>query len=543
MVPAAPEIETPTSGWAPLRRPLFRNRLIASIVSNVGSWMQDTAGTWLMTTLTGSPLLIALMQTAASLPVLMLGFPAGATADIYDRRRLLLLWQTWMLITVAVLSVLTFSGWVTPVALLLLTFLLNIGSAMNNPAWQAIVPELVPASELPDAIAINSAGFNLARAVGPALGGLVVAGFVSAQQGAGIVFLFNSVSFVAVLLVLYFWKRVPLFKSALPAERVLGSMRAGVRYIRYAPALRSVLLRAFLFTTFASAVWALLAVVAQQDLRQGPLGYGVLNGCLGFGAVIGASLLPRMRRMFVPDQIVITANVIFGLTLAVLALSRFTPLILICLIAAGFAWTSTTSTFNVAVQTSVPGWIQARALGAYQVVFAGGMAIGSAMWGALAEHFSTPHTLLAAAAAMIVVTPLGRRVPLPEVVPGSLAPMRTSPPAPKVTIKPERGPILLSVDYSIKPEDHEAFIHAVHQLREVRMRDGAMRWGVFQDAANPDRFIETFVVESWLDYLRVRERMTTADRELREQVWRFNTGDEPPRISYMIYAQESNRES
>src|SRR5262249_28814775 len=236
------------SAWEPLRRPIFRDRLIASIISNTGSWMQDTAGTWLMTALTTSPLLISLMQTAATLPVLLFGLPAGAMADIFDRRRLLLFWAGWMLVAAALLSGLTLAGWMGPGLLLVLTCLLSVGAAMNGPTWQAIVPELVPREQLPVAIALNSAGFNLARAIGPALGGLTVAAFASVWLGAGLVFSLNALSFIAVLVVIYRWKRTPFFKSLLPAERLIGSMRAGVRYTRFEPAVRSILVRAFLQT-------------------------------------------------------------------------------------------------------------------------------------------------------------------------------------------------------------------------------------------------------------------------------------------------------
>jgi MFS family permease len=246
--------------------------------------MQDTAGTWLMTVLTTSPLLIALMQTAASLPVLFLGLLAGATADIYERRRLLLFWQSWMLASVAVLAVLTFVGVITPVTLLLFTFLLNIGSAMNNPAWQAIVPELVPREEIPNAVTLNAASNNIARALGPALGGLMIAAFAVPHRGAGWVFALNSASFAGVIWILWRWKRKPVFKSALPAERIAGSVRSGLRYLRYAPDLQGPLIRAFTFTFFVSAVWSLLALVAKSDLHQGAMGYGILNGCLGLGA-------------------------------------------------------------------------------------------------------------------------------------------------------------------------------------------------------------------------------------------------------------------
>jgi MFS family permease len=529
-----------TSGWAPLRRPLFRNRLIASIVSSVGGWMQDTAGTWLMASLTTSPLLIALMQTAASLPVLLLGLIAGATADIYDRRRLLIFWQTWMLAAVFLLSVLTVAGIVSPGVLLSLTFLLNVGAAMTNPAWQAIVPELVPRSELADAIALNSAGFNLARAVGPALGGLLVAAFASTIVGAGTVFFLNSASFVAVIFVLYTWKRTPLFKSALPAERVFGSMRAGLRYLWHAPPLQAVLVRAFLFTGFVSAAWALLAVVAQQHLHQGAMGYGILNGCMGAGAVIGAASLPKMRRRFEADRIVEVASVVFAGTLFTLAFTHSILLIVLSLIAAGFAWTSTTSTFNVAVQLSVPAWVQARALGTYQMIFQGGMALGSAVWGFWAQHISTSNALMASGIGLLLSIAASRHFHLLKGDLPDLNPYALNRPGPQVVIEPhpEDGPVLITVEYRIRLTDYSDFTRAIHQLREVRMRDGAIRWGIYQDTAEPERMIETFVVESWIEYLRQRERLTAADRLIRDRVVNFHTGDSLPATSHMIYARQ-----
>src|SRR6202021_2695971 len=252
--PPVPELssasERQATGFEPLRSPLFRNLWIASAISNLGGWMQDTAGTWLMTLLTPSPLLIALMQTAASLPVLVLGLLAGATADIFDRRRLLIFWQTWMLSAVALLSLLTFFNIISPWVLLILTFLLNVGTAMNSPAWQAIMPELVPREQLPEAVSLNSAGFNLARALGPALGGMAIALYARATTGAASVFLLNSLSFVGVILVLYRWQRNPPFKSALPSERIRGSMRSGIRYIRYAPMLQAAFVRTLMFTLF-----------------------------------------------------------------------------------------------------------------------------------------------------------------------------------------------------------------------------------------------------------------------------------------------------
>jgi MFS family permease len=538
------QVETPAklSGFEPLGVPLFRDLWLASIVSNLGGWMQDTAGTWLMTVLTPSPLLIALMQTAASLPVLLLGLLAGATADIFDRRRLLIFWQAWMLAAVAFLSVLTFFDIISPWILLILTFLLNIGAAMNSPAWQAIVPEVIPRPQLPDAISLNSAGFNLARALGPALGGLAIALFARATTGAASVFLLNSLSFVGVILVLYRWQRNPPFKSALPSERIRGSMRAGIRYIRYAPMLQAAFVRTLMFTLFVSAVWALLAVVARNDLRQGAMGYGILNGSMGFGAVIGATLLPRVRRKLPADVIIASASCVFVATLLVLALVKV-PLILIAfLIAGGFAWTSAMSTLNLAVQVSVPTWVQARALGAYQMIFSAGMALGGVIWGFIAEHVSTSKSLLCAAVGLAATLPLSLRFHVLRGVVPDLSPHRYSFPAPELASEREdsEGPVRVSIDYHIDPKDYAAFTKAIHKLRDVRLRDGAIRWGAYQDATEPAHINETFVTESWLEYLRQRERFTASDRHVRDTVWGFHRGKEPPRISHMFYAKEAS---
>ncbi len=502
--------------------------------------MQDTAGTWLMTVLTPSPLLIALMQTAASLPVVVLGLLAGATADIFDRRRLLIFWQAWMLAAVALLSLLTFFNIISPWVLLTLTCLLNVGTAMNSPAWQAIMPELVPREQLPEAVSLNSAGFNLARAVGPALGGLAIAFFTHAITGAAWTFLLNSLSFVGVILVLYQWKRNPLFKSALPAERIYGSMRAGLRYVQFAPLLKAALARVFVFTLFVSAVWSLLAVVAARDLHQGALGYGILNGSMGLGAVIGATSLPRVRRRFSADTIIAISTGVFAGTLLVLAFVRYPLIIIPALLFAGFAWTSTMSTFNLAIQISAPDWVQARSLGIYQMVFSGGMAVGSVIWGLIAEHTSTPISLAAAAAGLLLTLPLTYRL---HVLRGELpdfSPFRSKAPNPQLVIEPEMsdGPVRILIDYCINPEDYNTFVQEIHKLKDIRLRDGAMRWGIFQNANDPSHLTETFIMESWIDYLRQRERFTASDLTIRSRVFDLHRGDGPPHITHTIYAKE-----
>lgn len=525
--------------FAPLRLPLFRDRWIASTVSGVGTWMQDTAGTWLMTVLTTSPLLIALMQTAASLPVLFLGFFAGATADIYDRRRLLIAWQCWMLASVAILAVLTFLGVVSPVALLAFTFLLNIGSAMNNPAWQAIVPELVPEGQLANAVTLNAASNNLARAVGPALGGLLVAAFARADTGAGWVFLLNSASFAGVIWILWRWHRTPMFKSALPAERIAGSVRSGLRYLRYAPNLQGSLVRAFGFTFFVSAVWSLLALVAKRDLHQGAMGYGILNGSLGIGAVAAASTLARIRRRVDADKLLAATSFYYVAALVILALVHNPVLVIVTLLGAGFAWTATMSTLNVSVQLSIPRWVSARALGLYLMTFQGGLALGSIVWGAVAQKFSTSTAFLAAAAAMAISLPFLLRIHILKGTLPDLTPFQHRRPAPAYApADPSDGPVRISVEYLVTPENLPAFRKAVYDLQGVRRRDGAVRWGIYRDALSPTRLNETFIMESWLEYLRSRERVTAADAAIRDCVWALHTGPEPPHITHQIWLSE-----
>jgi MFS family permease len=533
-------LQAGTSAFGPLKIPLFRDRWIASTVSSVGTWMQDTAGTWLMTVLTTSPLLIALMQTAASLPVLFLGLLAGATADIYERRRLLIFWQCWMLAAVAVLAVLTFVGVITPLTLLLFTFLLNIGSAMNNPAWQAIVPELVPRQEIPNAVTLNAASNNIARALGPALGGLMIAAFAVPHRGAGWVFALNSASFAGVIWILWRWKRTPIYKSALPAERIAGSVRSGLRYLRYAPDLQAPLIRAFTFTFFVSAVWSLLALVAKSDLHQGAMGYGILNGCLGAGAVIGATSLARIRRRVDADTLLLATGLYYIATLLVLALVRIPAVVIVTLLGAGFAWTTTMSTLNVSVQLSVPGWVYARALGSYLMTFQGGMALGSIAWGAVAQRSSTRVALLCAAAGMAATLPFLKRIHILKGALPDLTPYTFKRPLPgfAASADPDDGPVRISIDYRVPAENYAEFSRVIHKLEGVRLRGGAVRWGIYRDAADPEHLNETFIMESWLDFLRSRERMTAADQVIRESVYRLHRADDLPRITYQIWARE-----
>ena len=534
------EAHTPPTGvWSPLSRPLFRDRLIASIISNTGGWMQDTAGVWLMTALTTSPLPIALMQTAASLPVLLLALPAGAMADIFDRRRLLLFWSVWMLVAAAILSLLTLANAIGVLTLLLLTFVLSLGSAMNGPTWQAIVPELVPREEVPNAIALNSAGFNLTRAVGPAAGGLAVAAFASVSTGAGVVFLINSACFIAVLVMLYQWKRTKIVQSTLPAERLHGSMLAALRYVRFAPPMQAVLVRSFLQTFFVSGMWALLAVIARDNLESGAIGYGILNGCLGVGAVVGAMLLPLIRQHLSADAIVLTSALVFALTMLVMAWAPLWMFLLIVLFLGGMAWTCMASSFNIVVQLSVPAWVQARMLGLYQMIFMGGLALGSAVWGAIADGTTSTLALTAAALGLFACWPLYRRFQLIsggelDLSPGQLASSVGAMPSAMPEPDPDEGPVLVTVTFRIDPARAEGFVAAAHELGKIRRRDGAVQWALFKDPFDPARYTEVYLLESWLERQRQLERFTVADHEVRSRVFSFHIDTEPPVVSRMI---------
>jgi MFS family permease len=520
------------STWSPLRQLLFRALWLASVASNIGTWMQNVGAAWLMTSLAPSPTMVALVQAATSLPVFLVGLPAGAIADLVDRRRLLLATQGWMLAAASVLGVLTFLDAITPWSLLTLTFALGLGAAMNAPAWQAIIPELVGDAELRGAVTLNGVGYNVARAVGPALGGIVVA-----TLGSGAVFILNACSFLGVMVVLYRWPRT-VNVSALPAEDVFGAMRAGVRYVRHAPAVQAVLLRTGAFIFGGSALWALLPLVARDELALDATGYGVILGCLGAVAVAGGLYLPRLERWLSTDALLAGAIALFAVATAGPVYARHIALLCVVMIAGGVAWIAIMSTFNVAAQVTVPAWVRARALAVYGIVSQGGMALGSAFWGLVAERVSLSTTLLLAGATLAVgiVTTLRYRLRLDEEI--DFSPSQHWPePILSMHPEPDAGPVLVTVEYMIDAARAQEFATAMRGVRLQRLRDGAYRWGLYNDSATPTRFLETFVVESWAEHLRQHERVTVADKETEDVVRAFHIGAAPPAISHLIYAR------
>jgi MFS family permease len=519
----------PASAWSPLRESVFRALWIATIISNVGTWMQDVGESWLMTSLTPSPVLVALVETAGSLPVVLVALPAGALADIVDRRRLLLVMQIWVFVAASAMGILALMGQMTPGRLLWLTFLLGIGSAISNPVWQAITPELVSPSDLPAAITLSAAGINIARAIGPALGGMIVA-----ASGPWAVFLLNAASFIGIMVVVYRWEPARR-KSKLPPEDILGAMRAGVRYLRHSPELQTVLIRSGVFVICASALWALLPQQARRHLGLGSFGYGVLLGCIGFGALAGAWLLPRVREWLSINQLVAAGSLAFALATISLAYLHSFALLAVTLAGGGVAWIAVLSSLNVSAQTVTPSWVRARVMAIYLLVFMGGLAAGSAIWGFVAARAGVSAALVLSAVGLFIGPLATWRFRLAGSENLSLAPsMHWPEPVMMIDADASEGPAVTLVEYRIDPKTAPEFLQAMKEMKRIRQRDGAIRWNLLRDTADPQRYVETFVTESWVEHLRQHERVTAEDREIERRAQSFNLGPKPGKITHLI---------
>jgi MFS family permease len=517
--------------WSPLRQTAFLGLFVAAFASNIGTWIQNVAAAWLMTSLAPNALMVGLVQTLSGLPVFLLIIPAGALADLVDRRRLLLFAQSWMFVAAALLGWLTVEGLMTPWVLLLLTFILGIGAALNAPAWQASLPELVSREELTAAIALNGIQFNLARAIGPALGGVLIA-----AMGVGSAFLINAASFLGVVLLLYFWRREPT-KSTLPAERLVGAIKAGIRYTRYSRPLTAVLVRAGAFVVGASAIPALLPLYARNELGAGATGYGVLLGFFGAGGVISGLIMPKLRRHLSRDQTLSVSAVIYATSTAVLGAVNVAWAAYAAMCLGGLAWVLGMTSLNVTAQVVVPQWVKARALASYQLVVQGSIALGGLLWGGAASRSSVSLTLDLAAMLLVVGLVVRRRYRLSESETIASEPLSVMA-APRVTAQVEldAGPVMVSTEYEIDPARATDFRHAMKALRTIRYRDGAVFWGLFSDVAEPARYIEYFMVESWSEHLRQHSRVTDEDALALESARRFHIRPSPPIVSHEIAA-------
>jgi len=533
-VPSGVSARTENSPWSPLRNTLFRSLWIATIVANVGTWMQDVGAGWLMTSLSSSPSMVALVEAADSFPLMLLALPAGALADIVDRRRLLIAIQIYLLIVASTLGILTWLEMTTAWTLLGFTFALGVGAAMMMPAWAAIVPDLVPAEEMPSAIALNSIAINVSRAIGPAIAGVLVA-----AVGAWLVFVLNALSYVGILAVLLRWRREH-HKSTLPTERFLSAIRVGMRFVMHTRALQVVLIRGSAFFVFASATWSLFPLIVRRELGRGPEVYGLLLTCIGVGAVAGAMLLPRVRAKISRDALVASASALYALAALALAHLQNVGLLAVAMLATGVAWISILSALQVSAQMTLPAWVRARGLAAFVVVFMGGMALGSILWGQVATRIGIPAALTTAALGTLVAIGLTWRFKLGQHQVLDFSPSMDWPaPLLAETPEPDSGPVMVTIEYRIQSDKRAEFVTAMQAVREMRRRNGAYFWELFHDSGDPTRYIECFMDESWVEHLRQHERASVADRETLQRAKQFLVEGESTHSSHWLADREA----
>jgi MFS family permease len=521
------------SAWSPLQNGLFRSLWIATIVSNVGSWMQDVGAGWLMTELSPSPSMVALVEAADSFAIMLLALPAGAVADIVDRRRLLIGIQVYLLLVAGALGILTLLELTSAWALLGFTFALGVGAAMMMPAWSAIVPDLVRSDELSAAVALNSVAINTSRAIGPAIAGVLVA-----AVGPWLVFVLNALSYIGIIVALVRWRREHR-KSTLPAERFFSALRVGMRFVLHADALQVVLIRGAAFFIFASATWSLFPLVVRSELRRGPEIYGLLLTCIGVGAVAGAMLLPRVRARVSRDVMVAGASTLYALAALALAYVQNIALLAVAMLATGMAWISILSALQVSAQRTLPPWVRARGLAAFVVILMGGMALGSVLWGQVATKIGIPLALTIAASGMVLAIPFTwkYKLGLHQVLDFTPTmdwplPVLAEPPEPDV-------PVMVTIPYRIQPDKRAEFVAAMQEVRQMRRRNGAYFWQLFHDPEDPTRFIETFMDESWVEHLRQHERASVADREIQRRAKRYLAEGESTKSTHWLADRES----
>jgi MFS family permease len=532
----AEEAVKPEAIGNPLARALFRTLLLATLVSNVGDWMEDVGETWLMTGFHGSPLMVALVQSSSSLPVFLIALPAGTLADIVDRKRLLLVTMVWTGGVAVLLSYLTLTHHIGPWGLLSCTFAMGMGAALGTPAWQAVVADVVPRSEIARATMLNGVAFNVARVAGPALGGLVVARF-----GPGATFALNALSFVLVIVALLRWKR-PLRPSLLPAERVWSGVRTGLRYVSAAPAMRAILLRTFCVLAPASALWALLPSLVRRSLGGSPSDYGLLLTALGAGAVASAAFVARVRERYGVDAVLIPATLVLAAAVGGLAVSPSMPWAALAMFVAGGAWLGILATSGAAVQRGSAEWVRARALAIYLLATEGAMALGSIAWGWLATRTSVRFALEMAAGgiALSVVAALARRLRDLDRIDRSPA---TAPPIPDAPagIDREGTPVIVQIEYRVEADQRAAFREQLEVVGRGRRRTGASFWMLTQDSQDLGRFLELFVVESWNEHHRQHARWTKWDEEALKKVDALLAPGTEPKVSHLLEADAGRR--
>jgi predicted MFS family arabinose efflux permease len=524
------------SRWGAFGHAAFTIIWTASIVSNIGTAMFDTASGWLITSLNADPLAVSLVQVAVSLPLFLFTLPAGALADVIDARRLLIAVETATVVVSAIFAIFVTFGWATPFGLLATTFLLGVGGALSSPAWLATTPLLVPRSDLDSAVAANSVGFNLSRAVGPALGGVIIAAF-----GVATPFWLFGISNLGIIAALLWWKAPRKSAQSLPAERLTSAVRTGVRHAANNPFLVATLVRALAFFPFASAYWALLPLVAHSQMNQGgPTLYGAFLGAIGLGAIIGSLALNWLKSQLGPNGLVAMGTLATALALVLFGLAREPLAAVFACILAGASWTVVLTSLYVSAQVALPDWVRGRGLAIFLTVIFGATTVGSALWGKVAGMESLPIAHYAAAAGAILAIPLTWLWKLQTGEGLDLTPsMHWRAPQLARKIENNQGPVLVTVQYRIDLKDRARFLAALDELGYERKRDGAYAWGVFEDTAEVGRFVETFLIESWLELMHSHERVTNADRMLEDAIRKLLKG--PPRVTHLIASERRRR--
>ena len=518
------------SPWAPLSRPVFRTIWIASLTSNIGSAMNDTAAVWTMSTLSNSPLLLSLMATVSAVPIFLLSLPAGALADVVERRPILLIAQSWMLGVSTLLSACAWLGWVQPWVLIAVATGIGLGVAFNSPAWGSIMPDLVSREEMPAAVTLGSLSLNISRAIGPALAGTLIAAF-----GPPVCFSLNAVSFLFVLITVRRWRPQ---KRAVPlgSERFLGALGAACRYAAHAPGMQTVLVRTFAFILCGVAVTSLLPIQATQSLHLPASQFGLLMGAFGCGAIaMAVAGLPRLRARLAPDAMMHLATGALAAVLFAMAFAHRLSVLLPVTFVGGAAWIAGISNLNVASQNAMPAWARGRMNALFVTVMQGSIALGGLTWGQTTSAFGVAGALAIAGAALLVTMLLTFRFPLrlPYALDLTAAEPMTAHDFPAPT-RPDDGPIVVIVEYLVDQAHAAEFLDAMKPLRLHRLRDGAVRWSLVQDMADATRLLEEFTVESWAEHLRQHERMAKSDTELHKRARSFHRAGEPPRVQHFL---------
>jgi MFS family permease len=514
----------PAGIGAPLRTPLFRRIWLASTLSNLGLLIQGVGAAWAMTQLTSAADMVALVQTSLMLPVMLVSLAAGAIADMYDRRRVGLFALSVSLTGAISLSLLTFGGYLAPWLLLFFCFVIGTGMALFGPAWQASVSEQVPSDVLPQAVTLNSISYNIARSFGPAIGGVIVA-----TAGAVAAFTINALLYIPLLIVLLLWKRVQI-ASRLPPERMNRAITSGIRYVVHSPAIRIVLLRTLATGIAGGSISALMPLVARDLLGGGAQTYGLVLGTFGMGAVSGALTIGKVRDRFEAERAVSSGALVMAVSTAIVALSSSVVVTALALAMAGAAWMIGVTIYNIGIQLSAPRWVAGRTLAAFQAAIAGGIAIGSWLWGHVAQMEGVSTSLLVSAITMASTPILGRWLRIPSIVTQDHEAIDLGAPETALALTGRSGPIVVEIEYRVDPTEARAFYATMQQVQLTRHRNGAYDWSIARDIADPELWTERFHCPTWLDYLRHRSRHTAAELEIQQRAEDFHRGTEPVRV-------------